>query len=163
MHQLDSVILLPLAGSAVCNWRLKWTFWWAELRREVRSTHWWMGSSARAEDQPLQCRSAPDGWVECLLSRWSSKVVFWLILSPLYEGVCSLNNKLYVVGGSDPCGQKGLKNCDAFDPVTKTWSNCASLNISKCPYSPIHSSKLLWKHNLERRAKIIVLTGSLWM
>lgn len=47
-----------------------------------------------------------------------------------YSGVCSLNNKLYVVGGSDPCGQKGLKNCDVFDPVTKTWSNCASLNIS---------------------------------
>uniref|UniRef100_A0A7N6BS23 BTB domain-containing protein n=1 Tax=Anabas testudineus TaxID=64144 RepID=A0A7N6BS23_ANATE len=46
-------------------------------------------------------------------------------------GVCSLNNKLYVVGGSDPCGQKGLKNCDAFDPVTKTWSNCASLNIRR--------------------------------
>ncbi|TKS65815.1 Influenza virus NS1A-binding protein -like protein A [Collichthys lucidus] len=45
--------------------------------------------------------------------------------------VCSLNNKLYVVGGSDPCGQKGLKNCDAFDPVTKTWSNCASLNIRR--------------------------------
>lgn len=56
------------------------------------------------------------------------------MLSPLFKGVCSLNNKLYVVGGSDPCGQKGLKNCDAFDPVTKTWSNCASLNISKCPY-----------------------------
>uniref|UniRef100_A0A665VQH3 BTB domain-containing protein n=1 Tax=Echeneis naucrates TaxID=173247 RepID=A0A665VQH3_ECHNA len=46
-------------------------------------------------------------------------------------GVCSLNNKLYVVGGSDPCGQKGLKNCDAFDPVNKTWSNCASLNIRR--------------------------------
>ncbi|KAJ0065492.1 hypothetical protein NL108_012447, partial [Boleophthalmus pectinirostris] len=49
----------------------------------------------------------------------------------LFEGVCSLNNKLYVVGGSDPCGQKGLKNCDAFDPVSKTWSNCASLNIRR--------------------------------
>lgn len=53
-----------------------------------------------------------------------------------FKGVCSLNNKLYVVGGSDPCGQKGLKNCDAFDPVTKTWANCASLNISMCPYNP---------------------------
>lgn len=52
------------------------------------------------------------------------------LLFKLYSGVCSLNNKLYVVGGSDPCGQKGLKNCDVFDPVTKTWSNCASLNIS---------------------------------
>ncbi|KAG9351121.1 hypothetical protein JZ751_025011 [Albula glossodonta] len=46
-------------------------------------------------------------------------------------GVCSLNNKLYVVGGADPCGQKGLKNCDAFDPVTKTWMNCAPLNIRR--------------------------------
>uniref|UniRef100_A0A8B9GTF9 Influenza virus NS1A-binding protein homolog A n=1 Tax=Astyanax mexicanus TaxID=7994 RepID=A0A8B9GTF9_ASTMX len=46
-------------------------------------------------------------------------------------GVCSLNNKLYVVGGSDPCGQKGLKNCDAFDPVTKEWSSCAPLNIRR--------------------------------
>lgn len=51
----------------------------------------------------------------------------------LSKGVCSLNNKLYVVGGSDPCGQKGLKNCDAFDPVAKTWTNCASLNISVYP------------------------------
>ncbi|KAG7265212.1 hypothetical protein CRUP_009099 [Coryphaenoides rupestris] len=46
-------------------------------------------------------------------------------------GVCSLDSKLYVVGGSDPCGQKGLKNCDAFDPVTKAWTNCASLNIRR--------------------------------
>uniref|UniRef100_A0A3Q2PID1 Influenza virus NS1A binding protein a n=1 Tax=Fundulus heteroclitus TaxID=8078 RepID=A0A3Q2PID1_FUNHE len=46
-------------------------------------------------------------------------------------GVCSLNNKLYVVGGSDPCGQKGLKNCDVFDPVAKTWFSCASLNIRR--------------------------------
>uniref|UniRef100_A0A4W4G4B0 BTB domain-containing protein n=1 Tax=Electrophorus electricus TaxID=8005 RepID=A0A4W4G4B0_ELEEL len=45
--------------------------------------------------------------------------------------VCSLNNKLYVVGGSDPCGQKGLKNCDAFDPVTKEWTSCAPLNIRR--------------------------------
>lgn len=45
-------------------------------------------------------------------------------------GVCALNNILYVVGGSDPCGQKGLKNCDAFDPVNKTWTNCTPLNIS---------------------------------
>lgn len=56
----------------------------------------------------------------------------WLSVLTRPAGVCSLNNKLYVVGGSDPCGQKGLKNCDAFDPVTKTWSNCASLNISTC-------------------------------
>ena len=49
-------------------------------------------------------------------------------------GVCSLNNKLFVVGGSDPCGQKGLKNCDAFDPLTKTWNNCAPLNISTYQY-----------------------------
>lgn len=56
--------------------------------------------------------------------------------SSLFSGVCSLNNKLYVVGGSDPCGQKGLKNCDAFDPVTKTWSNCAPLNISTFPHGP---------------------------
>lgn len=57
-------------------------------------------------------------------------------------GVCSLNNKLYVVGGSDPCGQKGLKNCDTFDPVTKEWTSCASLNISEC-LSPFHGY-LVW-------------------
>lgn len=45
-------------------------------------------------------------------------------------GVCSLQNKLFVVGGSDPCGQKGLKNCDSFDPVAKVWTSCAPLNIS---------------------------------
>lgn len=52
-------------------------------------------------------------------------------LDDFIPGVCSLSNKLYVVGGSDPCGQKGLKNCDAFDPVTKLWNSCAPLNISK--------------------------------
>uniref|UniRef100_A0A673GM56 Influenza virus NS1A-binding protein homolog B-like n=1 Tax=Sinocyclocheilus rhinocerous TaxID=307959 RepID=A0A673GM56_9TELE len=45
--------------------------------------------------------------------------------------VCSLQNKLFVVGGSDPCGQKGLKNCDSFDPVTKMWTSCAPLNIRR--------------------------------
>lgn len=60
-------------------------------------------------------------------------------------GVCSLNNKLYVVGGSDPCGQKGLKNCDTFDPVTKEWISCAPLNISEClDASPQSSSYLVW-------------------
>ncbi|OXB53543.1 hypothetical protein ASZ78_000063 [Callipepla squamata] len=46
-------------------------------------------------------------------------------------GVCALNGKLYVVGGSDPYGQKGLKNCDVFDPLTKSWTSCAPLNIRK--------------------------------
>ncbi|XP_032718517.1 influenza virus NS1A-binding protein isoform X2 [Lontra canadensis] len=46
-------------------------------------------------------------------------------------GVCALNGKLYIVGGSDPYGQKGLKNCDVFDPVTKSWTSCAPLNIRK--------------------------------
>uniref|UniRef100_A0A803VJL4 Influenza virus NS1A binding protein n=1 Tax=Ficedula albicollis TaxID=59894 RepID=A0A803VJL4_FICAL len=46
-------------------------------------------------------------------------------------GVCALNGKLYIVGGSDPYGQKGLKNCDVFDPVTKAWTSCAPLNIRK--------------------------------
>lgn len=35
------------------------------------------------------------------------------------------------MGGSDPYGQKGLKNCDVFDPVTKAWTSCAPLNIRK--------------------------------
>ncbi len=47
-----------------------------------------------------------------------------------FSGVCSLQNKLFVVGGSDPRGQKGLRNCDSFDPVTKMWTSCAPLNIS---------------------------------
>lgn len=46
-------------------------------------------------------------------------------------GVCALNGKLYIIGGSDPYGQKGLKNCDVFDPVTKVWTSCAPLNIRK--------------------------------
>lgn len=45
--------------------------------------------------------------------------------------MCALNGKLYVLGGSDPYGQKGLKNCDVFDPVTKSWTSCAPLNIRK--------------------------------
>lgn len=46
-------------------------------------------------------------------------------------GVCALNGKLYIVGGSDPYGQKGLKNCDVFDPITKAWTSCAPLNIRR--------------------------------
>lgn len=46
-------------------------------------------------------------------------------------GVCALDGKLYIVGGSDPYGQKGLKNCDVFDPVTKSWTSCAPLNVRK--------------------------------
>uniref|UniRef100_A0A673K7G0 Influenza virus NS1A-binding protein homolog A-like n=1 Tax=Sinocyclocheilus rhinocerous TaxID=307959 RepID=A0A673K7G0_9TELE len=63
--------------------------------------------------------------------------LYWLLAITLNLGfcpnlcVCSLNNKLYVVGGSDPCGQKGLKNCDVFDPVSKAWTSCAPLNIRR--------------------------------
>uniref|UniRef100_A0A8B9ERS4 Influenza virus NS1A binding protein n=1 Tax=Anser cygnoides TaxID=8845 RepID=A0A8B9ERS4_ANSCY len=46
-------------------------------------------------------------------------------------GVCALNGKLYIVGGSDPYGQKGLKNCDVFDPLTKSWTSCAPLNVRR--------------------------------
>ena len=53
------------------------------------------------------------------------------LLFPVCTGVCALNGKLYIVGGSDPYGQKGLKNCDVFDPVTKSWTSCAPLNIRK--------------------------------
>lgn len=55
---------------------------------------------------------------------------------PLSTGVCALNGKLYIVGGSDPYGQKGLKNCDVFDPVTKAWTSCAPLNIRKFVEEP---------------------------
>ncbi len=55
----------------------------------------------------------------------------WIIIIHFFfSGVCSLQNKLFVVGGSDPRGQKGLRNCDSFDPVTKMWTSCAPLNIS---------------------------------
>uniref|UniRef100_A0A673ICF5 Influenza virus NS1A-binding protein homolog A n=1 Tax=Sinocyclocheilus rhinocerous TaxID=307959 RepID=A0A673ICF5_9TELE len=47
------------------------------------------------------------------------------------NGSSDLSLKLYVVGGSDPCGQKGLKNCDVFDPVSKAWNSCAPLNIRR--------------------------------
>uniref|UniRef100_A0A4W4G0L3 BTB domain-containing protein n=1 Tax=Electrophorus electricus TaxID=8005 RepID=A0A4W4G0L3_ELEEL len=68
--------------------------------------------------------------VEC----YDPKTDSWRFIAPMRTPrarVCSLNNKLYVVGGSDPCGQKGLKNCDAFDPVTKEWTSCAPLNIRR--------------------------------
>lgn len=55
----------------------------------------------------------------------------YLLFFPIWIGVCALNGKLYIVGGSDPYGQKGLKNCDVFDPVTKSWTSCAPLNIRK--------------------------------
>lgn len=56
-----------------------------------------------------------------------------MIITFIYiqTGVCALNGKLYVVGGSDPYGRKGLKNCDVFDPITKSWTSCAPLNIRK--------------------------------
>lgn len=89
-----------------------------------------MGSGTRAEDQPLQRRSVAPFNNSLLFSGTVHLLMLDCFFFFNYPGVCSLNNKLYVVGGSDPCGQKGLKNCDVFDPVTKTWSNCASLNIS---------------------------------
>ncbi|XP_018423423.1 PREDICTED: influenza virus NS1A-binding protein [Nanorana parkeri] len=46
-------------------------------------------------------------------------------------GVCALIGKLYIVGGSDPFGQKGLKNCDVFEPLTRSWTSCAPLNIRR--------------------------------
>jgi len=58
-------------------------------------------------------------------------VIAYLLLFPVSVGVCALNGKLYIVGGSDPYGQKGLKNCDVFDPITKSWTSCAPLNIRK--------------------------------
>lgn len=86
-----------------------------------------------------------------LFSLWN-----WLSVWIPPAGVCSLNNKLYVVGGSDPCGQKGLKNCDAFDPVTKTWSNCASLNIRTCD-TLTHT--LFNSHRLISALKVIITTS----
>lgn len=55
----------------------------------------------------------------------------YITLFHTHIGVCALNGKLYIVGGSDPYGQKGLKNCDVFDPITKSWTSCAPLNIRK--------------------------------
>ncbi|MEE6496330.1 hypothetical protein FKM82_002303 [Ascaphus truei] len=46
-------------------------------------------------------------------------------------GVCALNGKLYIVGGSDPYCQKGLKNCDVFEPIERSWTSCAPLNIRR--------------------------------
>lgn len=61
----------------------------------------------------------------------SQQFFFFKLFFLIKTGVCALNGKLYIVGGSDPYGQKGLKNCDVFDPVTKSWMNCAPLNIRK--------------------------------
>ncbi|NWR19069.1 NS1BP protein, partial [Emberiza fucata] len=41
-------------------------------------------------------------------------VLTHLSFCPASTGVCALNGKLYIVGGSDPYGQKGLKNCDCW-------------------------------------------------
>lgn len=127
----------PCTGSAVRDRGLQRTFRRAELRRAVRPAGRRMDPGAGTEDKPLQRRSVElnDSGPERANERAASLRKWLNVCRPSPAGVCSLNNKLYVVGGSDPCGQKGLKNCDAFDPVTKTWSNCASLNISTCPYS----------------------------
>ncbi|UYV67274.1 IVNS1ABP [Cordylochernes scorpioides] len=44
-------------------------------------------------------------------------------------GVCSLDNKIYVVGGWN--GQRGLSRCDMFDPDTRTWTNIANLKTGR--------------------------------
>lgn len=141
MYNPITFLFTTLTGSVVCDWRFKWTFWRVELWGGIQSTCWWVGTNTRAEDKPLQCRLVPPAriwlfsWFVMRNAGASLQPSWWFnsFLSYRFKGVCSLNNKLYVVGGSDPCGQKGLKNCDAFDPVTKTWSSCASLNISMCP------------------------------
>lgn len=142
-------LIPPLTGSAVCDRRFKRTFGRAELWGEIWSICRWVVSGTRAEDKPLQCR-----WVHCAWLHWApppspglGKTTWGFNACSthcgyVFKGVCSLNNKLYVVGGSDPCGQKGLKNCDAFDPVSKAWSNCASLNISMYPQDHVKQSRL---------------------
>lgn len=72
-----------------------------------------------------EASAVPDWGVE------TQPVLTHLPFCPVSTGVCALNGKLYIVGGSDPYGQKGLKNCDVFDPVTKAWTSCAPLNIRK--------------------------------
>lgn len=80
------------------------------------------GPTAATQVRPLQ---RTDWGLE------SQPLLTHLPFFPVSTGVCALNGKLYIVGGSDPYGQKGLKNCDVFDPVTKAWTSCAPLNIRK--------------------------------
>lgn len=80
------------------------------------------GPTAAMQVRPLQ---RPDRGVE------TQPLLTHFPCFPVSTGVCALNGKLYIVGGSDPYGQKGLKNCDVFDPVTKAWTSCAPLNIRK--------------------------------
>lgn len=80
------------------------------------------GPTAATQVRPLQ---HPDWGLE------TQPLLTHLPFFPVSTGVCALNGKLYIVGGSDPYGQKGLKNCDVFDPVTKAWTSCAPLNIRK--------------------------------
>ncbi|NXB96748.1 NS1BP protein, partial [Vidua chalybeata] len=51
-----------------------------------------------------EASAAPDWGLE------TQPVLAHLPFFPLSTGVCALNGKLYIVGGSDPYGQKGLKN-----------------------------------------------------
>lgn len=44
----------------------------------------------------------------------------------LYAGVCSMDKKLYVIGGWN--GQRGITRCDIFDTELGQWSNMAPLS-----------------------------------
>jgi influenza virus NS1A-binding protein len=58
-------------------------------------------------------------------------------------GICSLNGKIYCIGGNST-GQNGIKQCDVYNPETNSWSSIAPLNNGRCQAGVIASNGKLW-------------------
>lgn len=53
-------------------------------------------------------------------------------MNRIVPGVAALNGYIYVVGGEE--GSNILSSCERFDTVTKTWTEVASMLISRCEF-----------------------------
>lgn len=87
--------------------------------------------------------------VECLsLEANEEEAVKWKKLEKLpfarsNAGVCTLNGKIYCVGGN-ATGQNSVKDCHVFDPETNTWTSIAPLNTGRCQAGVVAFDGKLW-------------------
>jgi influenza virus NS1A-binding protein len=87
--------------------------------------------------------------VECLsLEANEEEAVKWKKLEKLpfarsNAGVCTLNGKIYCVGGN-ATGQNSVKDCHVFDPEANTWTPIAPLNTGRCQVGVVAFEGKLW-------------------
>jgi influenza virus NS1A-binding protein len=85
--------------------------------------------------------------VECLMPKAEGKQK-WRKCAKLpfprsNAGVCSLDGKLYCVGGNST-GQNGIRQCDVYDPETNKWTSIAPLNTGRCQAGVVAYKGKLW-------------------